>query len=119
MDVMNVFDMVLGIYKRWTYGNDIWTVDKSLAMKMTLKLQYNGTTIIDWQPAANQWWITGFNPNYQNKNVSTLRATFTVTFTNSVLYNAFYSAWKNKIGNGVDYHGQWNFNGTTTPIYVL
>jgi hypothetical protein len=102
----------LGIYKRWAYGNDIWTVDKSLAMKMTLKLQYNGSTIIDWQPTAKQWWITGFNPNYQNKNASTPKATDTVAFTNTTMYNAFKAKW-NITGSG------WSFYANMTPTLVL
>jgi hypothetical protein len=102
----------LGIYKRWVYGNEIWIVDKSIAMMMTLKLDYKGTNIIDWQPTDKQWWITGFNPNKPNVLASELTATYTVTFTNTVMYNAF-KAKSNIPGNG------WTFNGTMTPTYVL
>lgn len=102
----------LGIYKRWAYGDDIWTVDKSLAMKMTLKLDYKGVTIINWQPQAKQWWITGFDPNYTNKNKNDLKATYTVTFTNTAMYNAFYQR------NIKDGYG-WNFNVSMTPSFMF
>jgi hypothetical protein len=103
----------LGIYKPWTYGDGIWMVDKSLAMTMTLKLDYNGTNIIDWQPTDKQWWITGFNPKFTNIKADTLKATFTVTFTDTAMHNAFKDTTAKK-----GYKG-WTFNSSMTPTYVL
>lgn len=93
----------LGIYTRWRFGYDIWKVDKSLAMAMTLKLDYKGKTIIDWQ-SDSHWWITGFNYNYQNVNRNDLYATFSVTFNNPDMNKAFNNENKNSgygwIANG-------------------
>ena len=50
----------LGIYSKWEYSDVIWKVDKSLAMTMTLKLEYKNEVLFDWQPLEKQWWITGF-----------------------------------------------------------
>jgi hypothetical protein len=103
----------LGIYKRWDSVPDIWIVDKDLAMKMSLKLVYKGTTIIDWQ-SDKEWWITGFNPKleYYYANQSNLKATYTVTFTNTTMYNALKNSITSKDPTG------WTFNGMT-PTFVF
>lgn len=104
----------MGIYKRMVIdGTPIeqvngtktehWLVDQSLAMPMTLKLDYNGKTIISYDPKrvdhqindplskdTNKWWVTGFNPDYQDKKASQLKATYTVDFSGKEsLYDAF------------------------------
>ena len=67
----------LGIY----YGGDShWFVDKSLAIDFGLYLYYNGKKIISYTPHKGQWWITGFNPNYQNISAESLTASFTILF---------------------------------------
>ncbi|MCH3976547.1 MAG: DUF4474 domain-containing protein [Bacilli bacterium] len=83
----------LGIYKRWSYSDIIWIVDKSLAMKMTLQLNYKNINIINWEPTSKQWWITGFNHKYQNVKRDDLTASFTVTFNNLTMYNSFKQDW--------------------------
>ena len=71
----------MGIYTRLPNTNH-WLVDQSLALPMTLKLvDSNGTTIFDYQPTENQWWVTGFNPSYQNVLACELTATYTIDFT--------------------------------------
>ncbi len=94
----------LGIYKRWSYSDVIWIVDKSLAMTMTMQLDYKQTNIINWQPTAKQWWITGFNYNYRNINRDDLTARFSVTFNNSIMYNAFKNRWD-------PWDDRWDFTG--------
>ena len=85
----------MGIY---TGGEPHWRVDKSLAMYMSMQLECNGTTII--KPyRAYTWWITGFNPNYPNVDVSTLTASFSIWFKDPGMYYAFCS---------VGYEG-WSF----------
>ena len=70
----------LGVYKRWEYNDKFWKVDKNLALPMTLNLKYNGREIIDYKPDSKQWWITGFNSNYDDVNVDKLTASFSVKF---------------------------------------
>ena len=74
----------LGIY---TGGEPHWHVDKRLAMTMYIELRYNGATIISHSDYT--WWITGFNPKYQNKSSSSLTAIFTIRFNDPGMYNAF------------------------------
>ena len=74
----------LGIY---TGGEPHWHVDKRLAMTMYIELRYNGATIISHSDYT--WWITGFNPKYQNKSASSLTAIFTIRFNDPGMYNAF------------------------------
>ena len=81
------------IYKRWSYSDVIWIVDKTLAMNMTLQLDYKQTNIINWQPTAKQWWITGFNFNYRNVKRDDLTARFSVTFNNALMFNSFKDRW--------------------------
>lgn len=110
----------LGVYKRWEYNQNFWKVDKSLAMPMTLDLKYKNSEIIDYKPSEKQWWITGFNSNYQDPNVDKLSAKFTVKFNTKgysrdfdyKFYNAF-CIWKNKPSSTKHY---WNFDDSNLEI---
>ena len=64
-------------------------VDKDLAMKMSMILQYKGQMIIGHFPDEKQWWITGFNPNYLYVDASDLFVVFELEFNDSNMYNAF------------------------------
>ena len=85
----------MGLYSRMTIGvlnTPHWLVDdKSLAVFTSLLLKDDkGNTIADYNPSAKEWWITSFNPSYQNIKANTLTATFTMDFTGKdSLYNAF------------------------------
>lgn len=100
----------LGVYKKWAYGNEIWIVDKNLSMKMTLQLDYKNETIINWEPGY-QWWITGFNPDYQNVRRDDLTATFTVRFKSYSDYNSFRNTWK--------YDDRWSFGSYYTATLIF
>ena len=80
----------LGIYKASGISGH-WLVDRSLALPMTLKLVDNsGKELLTYAPTEKQWWITGFNPSYQNVLACNLKATFTVNFsTNQSMYREF------------------------------
>lgn len=121
------FGAELGIYRRLGITPH-WYVDKNLAIDMTLKVDYRTSTssswktIIDWDPSQaegysdKQWWITGFNPKYANKAISSanlLRATYTIKFEtlgysskNTKLRNNFKSTWVNS--------SNWSYNSSTT-----
>lgn len=73
-------------------------------MNMTLQLDYKQTNIINWQPTAKQWWITGFNFNYRNVKRDDLTARFSVTFNNALMFNSFKDRWNTR-------DNRWNFNG--------
>ena len=64
-------------------------VDKDLAMKMSMILQYKGQMIIGHFPDEKQWWITGFNPNYLYVDAADLFVVFELEFNDSNMYNAF------------------------------
>ena len=68
-----------------------WLAATKDAMKMQLRLTYNSMTIIDHNPKERQWWITGFNPYYQNVRSDCLKATFKVKFHNAGMFKAFYN----------------------------
>ena len=80
----------LGIY-RGSSGHR--TVDTSLAMWMGMIVSYNGEWIIDYFPSEDQWWITGFNPKYQNVSASNLLVTIGVGFNSTGMYQAFKNTW--------------------------
>ena len=80
----------LGIY-RGSSGHR--TVDTSLAMWTGMIVSYNGECIIDYFPSEDQWWITGFNPKYQNVSASNLRVTIGVGFNSTGMYQAFKNTW--------------------------
>ena len=88
----------LGIYQKMDdiAGVDIdhWVVNKDLSLPMTLTLaDTDGNVIINnYSPEDNQWWITGFNPEYTDMIQENLIATFTVDFSGNIdMYNAFQS----------------------------
>lgn len=88
----------LGLYKRLSvFGNqtDHWLVDTSLALPMTLTLNDNNVSLIDYyNPSEPQWWITAFNPYRQNVNAGDLRVTYTIDFSgNKGMFDAFYKQW--------------------------
>ena len=102
--------MEMGIY----YDSMIpghWGVDKSLAMEMSINLQYTDpatkakSTIINYDPGDKQWWITGFNPDYPGIDEGNLKATYSVTFNTETMYTDFY----NKFGDTYSdfYDSRW------------
>lgn len=69
-------------------------MDTNLAMTMTLTLtDRNGNQLFSYSPNEKQWWVTGFNPYYQDVNASDLIATYTITFIDEAMFKAFYQAW--------------------------
>ena len=53
---------------------------------MTLSL-YKGSgsqmeSIFNWAPIEDQWWVTGFNPDYTNPNPDEMTMICSVDFTN-------------------------------------
>lgn len=101
----------LGIYTRWKYSDTIWKVDKSKAMKMTLKLNYKNKTLFDYRPIEKQWWITGFDYKTQNVDRDDLTATFTVKFNDYHMYRCF----KEKYNKSKE----WNFSTYMKPTLTL
>ena len=83
-----------------------WVVDRSLALPMTLKLVDNtGRILFTYAPTEKQWWITGFNPFYQDVFACNLKATFTVDFSgNRNMYREFKNKW------GTQTNTPWRFN---------
>ena len=69
-------------------------------------LSLNGKTIATYKPTEPQWWITSFNPSYQEIYVCHLTATFTVDFSdNTDMYEAFSEADEER-------KYPWTFNDT-------
>jgi hypothetical protein len=54
----------MGIYRR--YFNKVsdpmehWVVNKRFTMPMKLIIEFNGQTIMGYEPTAFQWWVTVF-----------------------------------------------------------
>jgi RHS repeat-associated protein len=71
------------------------SVHKSLAVKMSMGVAYNFREIINYMPQHRQWWITGFNPDYQNVFAHDLTACFVLEFTNRGMYLALKQAVSN------------------------
>ena len=82
-------------------------------MKMTLTLNdTNGNQLFSYNPSEKQWWITGFNPYYQDMNASNLIATYTVTFNDIEMFRAFYLAWYGVSKN-------WSFDADTLTATLV
>ena len=58
-----------------------------------LRSIYDITTddlIISYAPDEKQWWITGFNPRYQNIKAKDLKLCCAIFFENTDMYDCFY-----------------------------
>ena len=75
-------------------GMDHWEVDKSCALSMKLYLyNYYSSTDIDnifcWEPEEPQWWITGFNPDFDKPKVEDMISIGVIDFEEDMeMYNA-------------------------------
>ncbi len=94
-----------------------WFVNRNLTLPMSLRLDYRGETIINYNDDMSQdfWWVTGFNSNYQGNHITrdTLRATFVQDFSQyPELFKDFYNEYQNSPGWKFDtdkYIGSFNF----------
>ncbi|MDR0491454.1 MAG: DUF6531 domain-containing protein, partial [Oscillospiraceae bacterium] len=100
----------LGIYRKSSLIADHWDVDRDLAMRMTMTLMKNGKTIIDWDPQEDDdfhddrlWWVTGFNPYFQDVDVNTLTAVYTLTFDDETMFRDFLKSVESSDGK----KGKW------------
>ena len=75
-------------------GEPHWLVDTNSKLNMALFVEYNHRMIISFTPKEKYWWITGFNPYYQNPNVNMLKVTIRVRFDNPDMFAAFYNKYK-------------------------
>ena len=66
----------IGMYKKSSSIANHWdAVDFEVPMTLNLYNYYNENNIqhiFSWKPTNPQWWITGFNPNYPNVDVTKL-----------------------------------------------
>jgi len=99
----------LGIYYGGSDKNSHWKVKDSLSMPMTLTLTHKtkGVIVNNWTDRT--WWITAFNPKYQNVKASDLVATYTVKFENANMFKEFE---KTKAKG-------WSFNSNTNTATLV
>lgn len=103
----------IGIYYG---GGPHWLIDKDLAMPMTLSLYDTESkqTIFEWKPEEKNWWCTGFNPEYQNRNKTVLKARGSIDFSQDLtMWEAFYSTYDKYEDEGLS----WDFDPTNHIAY--
>ena len=78
----------MGLYKKranTSYNIEHWdAVDFEVPMTLNLYNYYSANNIehvFSWKPENNQWWITGFNPNYSDIDVEKQVLLGTVDFS--------------------------------------
>ena len=64
-------------------------------MIMSIVVYHKSDRIIGYSPGEKQWWITGFNPDYQNVSASDLSVMYQIRFSDSGMYDAFKAQWGN------------------------
>ena len=99
----------LGIYSRLVVrgkSTGHWIAETNMAMTMTMTLKYNGRQIAFYSPYDKQWWITCFNPYYQDVYAGNLTVSITITFSNKTLFNDFYKTY----GVGRNKSSRWTFD---------
>ncbi|MDS0526631.1 DUF4474 domain-containing protein [Clostridium sp. SHJSY1] len=73
-------------------GGPHWLTGVDYAMPMTLALYDNeGNEIFNWKPGEDNWWCTGFNPNYQKAKAENLNVYGSIDFSGRLdIWNSFY-----------------------------
>lgn len=71
-------------------------VSKDNSLNMTLHASLDGvTTIFDWDPGKPNWWVTGWNPKFQNIAQENIVLSGTIDFSgHDDLWEAFSSEYK-------------------------
>jgi hypothetical protein len=65
-------------------------------MTMTLTNNKTGESIASYDPDKPQWWITSFNPAFQDQKSSDLTAEYVVDFSGDTgMYGKFSEQWSN------------------------
>ena len=101
------------VYNRHVGKTDHYDV-ASFNMPMTLSL-YKGSgsqmeSIFNWAPIEDQWWVTGFNPEFTNPDPYDMTMICSVEFENKEIYEAFESVYRpdnEKIIFDYDYNMIW------------
>ena len=79
-----------GIYRGNGY-HKLTYQDSKLIMKLSL-YDKSGKQIMKYEPGDPQWWITGFNPEYQDFNYKNLRVEGMIDFSKEPeLWEVFYN----------------------------
>lgn len=84
-------------------GGPRWITGTPYAMPMSLTLlDAKGNQIFSWYPNQANWWITGFNPKYQNEKAKNLIAKGTINFSgktrDKTIFNEFCKKFKSQKG---------------------
>ncbi len=97
----------MGIYKTitvpWAQGYHWDAVDFELPMTLSLydysKHSENPDTIFRWTPKDDQWWITGFKPDFTNPQKDKMAIVGSIDFskfTDNYGYNEMYESFKSE-----------------------
>lgn len=85
----------LYIYDRTVSDNKQYdAINFEIPMKLSLFNYYRDTTgrvdcLYNWEPTEEQWWITGFNPNYNDANPEYMVSIGRIDLTDNIpMYNA-------------------------------
>lgn len=97
----------IGIYKG---GGPWWDCDIEDEMPMTLRVEdKEGNQILDWKPPERNWWCTGFNPDFQDRQEQNLTVYGSIDFSKHLdMLDAFYEEFND------DYRHIWDLK--TKPI---
>ena len=84
--------------------------DTGITQTIMLRDKNTGKIIFEYNPNEPTWWITGFNPKYQDYNKDDLEVTGSICFKdNPELWEAFYKRYRKAEG--------WCFNEETKTAY--
>lgn len=59
----------------------------------------NAENIFIWNPSERQWWVTGFNPKFDNPDPDEMQMICSVNFIDDGLYKSFVETYRNIKGN--------------------
>lgn len=120
----------MGIYKTttvlWAQGYHWDAVDFELPMTLSLydysKNSENHDTIFRWAPKDDQWWITGFKPDFINPQKDKMAIVGSIDFskfTNNNGYNDMYESFKSENINK-EYTGEYLiFDNDKKTVWIM
>ena len=114
-----------GIYKKYSDTHWLTATEKSTDMELNLYNYKNNSTIVDFKPSeekdepygGKQWWITGFNPKYQNAKAEDLYSTTVIDFNNMENGEEMYEAFKEATKADRRKKTQWTFTDDKKAIW--
>ena len=106
----------LGVYTDKNLIGNWDAIDFTLPMTLNLfYLENEIQSIFAWHPTLEQWWITGFNPDFRNQNVEYMSTISSINFNSK---KGMYNALKSQALENSNYRSRMMFDDKTYTVWI-